>query len=237
MRNRRGAKRLEDVTEVVRQGVAGRALLPRNGAGGRSPVPGGSLGDALRNLQRFVPREQFDNPGGSGGGPYPEIQFDSKGVEFGPWIRRFIAQVKRNWFVPYSSMSMRGHVVITFNVHKDGTITDLTVVGPCPIEAFNTAAFGVPANGTWGNAGRNLVRGPWFWQADTSLSRDFHVNERFILLFRAEAFNVFNRAQFGNPNSNFSSANFGQITTTVNGTSPTGSGTPRQFQFAMRVRF
>jgi len=113
-----------------------------NGAGGRSTVPGGSLGDALRNLQRFIPREQFDNPGGNGGGFGPEIQFDTKGVEFGPWIRRFIAQVKRNWFVPYSSMSMRGHVVITFNVHKDGTITDLTIIGPCPIDAFNNAAFG-----------------------------------------------------------------------------------------------
>ena len=116
--------------------------LPQNGANGRAPTPGGSLGDALRNLQRYVPREQFDNPGGNGGGFGPEIQFDTKGVEFGPWIRRFIAQVKRNWFVPYSSMSMRGHVVITFNVHKDGTLTDLTVVGPSPIDPFNNAAFG-----------------------------------------------------------------------------------------------
>jgi TonB family protein len=114
----------------------------QNGAGGRSALAGGSLGDALRNLQRYVPREQFDNPGGNGGGFGPEIQFDTKGVEFGPWIRRFIAQVKRNWFVPYSSMSMRGHVVITFNVHKDGSISDLTVIGPCPIDAFNNAAFG-----------------------------------------------------------------------------------------------
>jgi TonB family protein len=114
----------------------------QNGAGGRSATPGGSLGDALRNLQRYVPREQFENPGGNGGGFGPEIQFDTKGVEFGPWIRRFIAQVKRNWFVPYSSMSMRGHVVITFNVHKDGTITDLSIIGPCPIDAFNNAAFG-----------------------------------------------------------------------------------------------
>jgi TonB family protein len=114
----------------------------QNGANGRSAVPGGSLGDALRNLQRFIPREQFDNPGGNGGGFGPEIQFDTKGVEFGPWIRRFIAQVKRNWFVPYSSMSMRGHVVITFNVHKDGSITDLNIIGPCPIDAFNNAAFG-----------------------------------------------------------------------------------------------
>jgi TonB family protein len=39
-------------------------------------------------------------------------------------------------------MNMRGHVVITFNVHKTGAITDLNVVGPCPIDSFNTAAFG-----------------------------------------------------------------------------------------------
>ncbi|HVH25840.1 MAG TPA: TonB family protein [Vicinamibacterales bacterium] len=107
---------------------------------GRARTSGGSLGDALRNLQRYV--ETFDNPQGGGGQFGPEIQFDTKGVEFGPWIRRFIAQVKRNWFVPYSAMSMSGHVVIQFNVHKNGTITDLTVVGPSGIEAFNTAAYG-----------------------------------------------------------------------------------------------
>ena len=60
----------------------------------------------------------------------------------GPWIRRFIARVKSNWFIPLAAMSMKGHVVITFNVHKDGTLTDLAVVGPCPIEPFNNAAFG-----------------------------------------------------------------------------------------------
>jgi len=113
-----------------------------NAANGRSTLGGGNLGDALRNLQRYVPREQFENPGGSGGQFGPEIQFDTKGVEFGPWIRRFIAQVKRNWFIPYAAMSNKGHVVVTFNVHKDGSITDLSVVGPCPIEPFNNAAYG-----------------------------------------------------------------------------------------------
>jgi len=113
-----------------------------NGANGRASSAGGSLGDALRNLQRYVQNEQFDNQGGGGGQFGPEIQFDTKGVEFGPWIRRFIAQVKRNWFIPYAAMSMKGHVVITFNVHKDGAITDLSVVGPCPVDAFNNAAFG-----------------------------------------------------------------------------------------------
>ena len=115
-----------------------------SGANGRSATSGGSLGDALRNLQRYTQGEVFDNQGG-GGQFGPEIQFDTKGVEFGPWIRRFIAQVKRNWFIPYAAMSNKGHVVVTFNVHKDGSITDLSVVGPCPIDAFNNAAVGALA--------------------------------------------------------------------------------------------
>ena len=118
---------------------------PHSGVRGRCATSGGSLGDALRNLQRYVQSEAFENQNGGGGQFGPEIQFDTKGVEFGPWIRRFVAQVKRNWFIPYAAMSMKGHVVITFNVHKDGAITDLTVVGPCPIEAFNNAAFGALA--------------------------------------------------------------------------------------------
>ena len=112
----------------------------------RSPVSGGRLGDALRNLGRYVQPEQFENSQGDAGAFGPAIQFDTKGVEFGPWIRRFIAQVKRNWLIPYAAMSMKGHVIITFNVHKDGTITDLVVVGPSPIEAFNNAAFGALAS-------------------------------------------------------------------------------------------
>jgi TonB family protein len=89
-----------------------------------------------------VQSESFHNPQGGGGQFGPNIQFDTKGVEFGPWIRRFVAQVKRNWLIPYAAMSMHGHVVITFNVHRDGSITDLAVVDPCPIEAFNNAAYG-----------------------------------------------------------------------------------------------
>lgn len=116
--------------------------VARNGMNGRSTTPGGSLGEALKNLQRYTRGEVFDNPQGQGGQFGPEIQFDTKGVEFGPWIRRFVAQVKRNWFVPYAAMSIQGHVVITFNVHKDGSLTDLSVVGPSTNESFNNAAYG-----------------------------------------------------------------------------------------------
>ena len=118
-----------------------RPQTSANNTTGRGTTSGGT-GDIFRNLQRYTQSEAFENPGGGGGQFGPNIQFDTKGVEFGPWIRRFIAQVKRNWIIPYAAMSMKGHVVITFNVHKDGAITDLSVVGPCPVESFNSAALG-----------------------------------------------------------------------------------------------
>ena len=116
----------------------------RNDTALRAPA-GGSLGDALRDLGRYLQGEQFDNPQGSAGSFGPAIQFDTKGVEFGPWIRRFIAQVKGNWLIPLAAMSMGGHVVLTFFVDKNGMITDLAIAEPCPIEAFNTAAYGALA--------------------------------------------------------------------------------------------
>jgi TonB family protein len=100
----------------------------------------GILGEALKNLQRYTQNQRFDNPQGSGQGE-GLIQFDSKGADFGPWIRRFIAQVKRNWFIPSAAMMMKGHVVITFDVHRDGSITDVQVKAPSTVEAFDRAAF------------------------------------------------------------------------------------------------
>ncbi len=68
---------------------------------------GGRLGEALRDLQKYVQRESLNNQQGGTNEFGPAIQFDTKGVEFGPWIRRFIAQVKRNWFIPNAALSMR----------------------------------------------------------------------------------------------------------------------------------
>ena len=120
--------------------------LPSTKAPPNNRLGGGSLGDALRNLQRYVETDQFNNPQGGNSTFGPAIQFDTKGVEFGPWIRRFVAQVKRNWLIPNAAMMMKGHVVITFNVHKDGHITDLAVVQPSAIDAFNNAAYGALAS-------------------------------------------------------------------------------------------
>jgi TonB family protein len=104
------------------------------------PNTGGLLRDAVKNLQRYVQQETFNNPQGGNQDPGSAIQFDTKGVEFGPWIRRFVAQVRRNWFVPQAAMTFRGTVILQFNIHKTGAITDLQVVRPSEIESFTRAA-------------------------------------------------------------------------------------------------
>ena len=107
----------------------------------KPPAPqGGSLGEALRNLQKYVDQESFSNDRGQVQNLGP-LQFDTKGVEFGPWIRRFVAQVRRNWFVPMAAMSLRGRVVLTFFVHRNGALTDVQVIQPSPIDSFNRAAY------------------------------------------------------------------------------------------------
>src|SRR5262249_42774952 len=102
---------------------------------------------------------------------------------------------------------------------------------------LNPAAFRAPAPGTFGNAGRNLVRGPGLTQIDLGLSKRFSVGERAAIEFRSEVFNLFNRAQYADPSGDVTvPAQFGIIQSTVN-TTPIGAGTPRQLQFALRVSF
>ena len=122
------------------------ARLPDADRGFRKPIEmpkaaTGALGEALRNLQQYVQKETFNNPQGGTKDPGQAIQFDTKGVEFGPWIRRFVQKVRRNWFVPDAAFTFHGRVVLQFNIHRDGHITDLVVAQPSDIDAFNRAAF------------------------------------------------------------------------------------------------
>ncbi len=97
--------------------------------------------------------------------------------------------------------------------------------GRTPALWINPAAFSIPANGQWGNAGRNLARAPGIWQVDTALTKRNQLTERIGIEFRAEAFNLFNRSQFGLPNTNLSaSGSFGTITQPLN--SPCRHGNP-----------
>lgn len=106
-----------------------------------APAATPGIGESLRNIDQLIKRERFDNPTGGPNINDPAISFDSKGIDFGPWLTRFVQQVKRNWLVPYAAMTLRGRVVLTFNVHRSGRISDLKVLQPSDVNAFNTAAF------------------------------------------------------------------------------------------------
>jgi TonB family protein len=80
------------------------------------------------------PGEQHQPPVAAG------MQFDAKGVDFGPWIRRFITQMRRNWLVPFAAMTNKGQVVVSFSVRKDGSVINVSVKEPSALEAFNESA-------------------------------------------------------------------------------------------------
>jgi hypothetical protein len=102
---------------------------------------------------------------------------------------------------------------------------------------INPAAFAVPAPGTFGNAGRDIARGPDLYQLDVGLTKQLLITERSSLQFRCEVFNIFNRTQLGQPAGDFTvPTQLGVIQSTIN-TTPVGSGTPREFQWMLRLAF
>ncbi len=93
---------------------------------------------------------------------------------------------------------------------------------------FDTSAFAAPAYGFYGDAGRNLIRGPGIEKWDVSLFKNFSLAERAKLQFRAESFNLFNHTNLWNVNTTLGSGNFGQVTSARD---------PRILQFALKLEF
>ena len=92
---------------------------------------------------------------------------------------------------------------------------------------FDKACVTAPTDPSqpFGNAGRNTVRGPKFWQLDTALSKAFALGGPAKFEFRLEAFNLLNHTNFRAPNGNRSSGAFGTITSTYD---------PRQLQLGFK---
>ncbi|HXM43650.1 MAG TPA: TonB-dependent receptor [Bryobacteraceae bacterium] len=98
-----------------------------------------------------------------------------------------------------------------------------------PSDWFNGSAFVAPAAYTYGNAGRNFIRGPGSFNSDVGLLRSGTIKERYNVQFSAQAFNVFNTPQFGLPNNTIGVSTTGVITTVV---------TPeRQLQLGLHFQF
>jgi hypothetical protein len=96
---------------------------------------------------------------------------------------------------------------------------------------FDTSVFSQPEPFTFGNTGRTLpdVRSHGLRNLDFSLFKNFRVTEKATVQFRAEAFNLTNTPQFGFPDMNFASQQFGVISSQAN--------EPRQIQFGLKVLF
>ncbi|MEO8591739.1 MAG: TonB-dependent receptor [Candidatus Solibacter sp.] len=111
----------------------------------------------------------------------------------------------------------------------------LNVPNPSPSLWLNKAAFVTATPGTFGNAGRNILRSPGFQDIDFAASKLTRIKERFSLQFRAEAFNLFNHPNFAQPSNNFSSTSYGQIVATRTARGDLGSS--RQLQLGLKLVF
>lgn len=113
-----------------------------------------------------------------------------------------------------------------------------------PGEWFNPAAFEAPYPGTFGNASRDALIGPGLADVDLSLRKTTAIGERVHAQFRAEYFNILNRANFSTPNAVvFSNGPTPAKPSTAAALSPTAgvltatATTSRQLQFALKFLF
>ena len=123
--------------------------------------------------------------------------------------------------------------------NRPNTICDPKLSDPRIDRWFNTSCFQQVSDttGTFGNTGRNTVRGPGQWNVDASIIKNNkfgHVSTE----LRLEIFNVFDNKQFANPNGVFGNSAFGTISALVNSPSCATCGTTeRQMQLAFKVKF
>ena len=95
------------------------------------------------------------------------------------------------------------------------------------LAVFFSAAT-APAAFTFGNAGRNVLRGDGVKRMDVSVFRNFPFGERYMVQLRVEGYNVLNVVTYGNPVTEYTNANFGRVTSAM---------APRSLQIGARFYF
>ena len=147
------------------------------------------------------------------------------------------AMILGGWSVSgiYSARSGRAFTVTQGNNNVGADQTGLPNLTGDPKGAetvaqwFNPAAFTQVPSGTFGNAGRNILRGPGWITFDTSIQRRITFSDRFNSTIRLDIFNVFNRANFGLPAANIAGPGAGVISSLA--------GDPRVMQLSVRFAF
>ena len=98
---------------------------------------------APTDIWRFLEGKRFRNPeGGLVSNRNNTLYYDDRGANLVPWISRLIAEVRRNWYIPYAASYDHGHVAIAISVLRSGDIAWLQVVVPSGVPGFDNAAVG-----------------------------------------------------------------------------------------------
>lgn len=137
----------------------------------------------------------------------------------------FVGTGELEFFDPRNTDAALGGPNRSFNGTGGGSATAATNPNFRRVGSGTSLALG---GGRFGSLGRNVFHGPGDIIFDFTMMKRTRVGENKILEFRSEFFNVFNHANFGNPNGSIGSANFGRITTTRD---------PRLIQFALKFHF
>jgi hypothetical protein len=131
--------------------------------------------------------------------------------------------------LPENDNSGTGRSNLGFGANdRPNVIGDPRLASRTPERWFNTAAFGLPVFGTFGNAGRNILDGPGYRNVNASLVKNTFLTERFNLQLRAEVFNLFNHPNFNLPDNFLGSPTFGRILS---------AREPRHIQLAVKLLF
>lgn len=125
--------------------------------------------------------------------------------------------------------SNTGRTTLGFGANdRPNLVGDPRAGGGTPERWFNPAAFALPAFGTFGNAGRNILDGPGLASLNLAVHKVFPMSESVNLQFRAEAFNALNRANFNQPEIFLGGAGFAAISSAQN---------PRLLQLGLKLVF
>ncbi len=164
-----------------------------------------------------------------------------RGRQFGSHWTRLTDAALGGWsFAPIVTISSGLPLNITVNgnpsntgsgVDRPNVVSKWQLSNPTIGEWFNTAAFVANAPYTYGDAGRNSVRGPGLVNLDLALHKSFRITERVSAQLRIESFNATNTPALGAPNTVLGNPLFGQITATAAGTSS------RDNQLGLKVVF
>lgn len=110
---------------------------------------------------------------------------------------------------------------------RPNVVGDPTLGDPSAERWFDTDAFVFPAYGTFGNSGRNTVDGPGYRNVNLAVMKHLPLNGSKLQL-RLEAFNLFNRTNYNQPDNFLGSPTFGQILS---------AQSPRRVQLGAKVIF